>query len=315
MVEFYIDGEKNKRDAAGRHHPGQRRAVVTFTSPAKLAPGLHQGMIRLTGESPTRCRSTMSATSPSTPSRRRGPGRGRRRQRPMVSSWPTPWPSTARQGRVGMRPPGGDAASAPVTSFRVDRETVGQFRALDRAASSRSTPPSFSSIVDQPPTPAGLGSAPHVRQRTGGGLVVAPGETEPGGGSYDSPAAGLILPGHDWTARRRPRIPPSARLTYNHPLFSRYPKELDPELTLVPDLSTLAGRPLQGQALGSSSATPTVPPALLERIIKGTRTGRVLLWSTPLALAPRLADRAGRLERVPAVVVVPRNLMLETIPT
>ena len=38
-------------------------------------------------------------------------------------------------------------------------------------------------------------------------------------------------------------------------------------------------------------------PALIERVFKGSRTGRVLLWTTPLSRRP---DHVGRrLERVP----------------
>jgi hypothetical protein len=74
-----------------------------------------------------------------------------------------------------------------------------------------------------------------------------------------------------------------AQAEYTHPLFNRHPKLLDPELTGFPiyrywtvkPIENVVSRPLLRYADGN--------PALLERAIKGTRTGHVLLWTTPLS--------------------------------
>ncbi len=70
-----------------------------------------------------------------------------------------------------------------------------------------------------------------------------------------------------------------------HPLFQKYGQDLDAQLVQVPvyhhwDLK------VQPQAMEGTRTLVTYAdgtPALLERTFKGPRTGRVLLWTTPLA--------------------------------
>jgi hypothetical protein len=80
-------------------------------------------------------------------------------------------------------------------------------------------------------------------------------------------------------------------LDATHPLFERFFEKLDEQfaVTQVYRYWKLtpheASRPLLNFADGA--------PALVERTFRGARTGRVLLWSTPLARRPDRKDRAA----------------------
>lgn len=68
---------------------------------------------------------------------------------------------------------------------------------------------------------------------------------------------------------------------YSHPLFNRYPKPLNEVLGQVPVSKYWSVTPREGSRILLSY--PDKSPALVERIFKGSRTGRVLLWTTPLS--------------------------------
>ena len=76
---------------------------------------------------------------------------------------------------------------------------------------------------------------------------------------------------------------------YTHPLFQKYPKELDAMLTETPVSRHWVVKPREGSRVLLAYADKS--PALVERVFKGTKTGRVLLWTTPLS---RPADSNAR---------------------
>jgi hypothetical protein len=124
--------------------------------------------------------------------------------------------------------------------------------------------------------------------RDGGGLVVGLGDRcQPD--HYGSSSVAQLLP-----ATPGKKANPPAEFSFGkindatHNLFSRYPKELDQVLAQMPVYHYWTVTPHQGAhtlLMFRDNA-----PALLERTIRGPRTGHVLLWTTPLA---RRADRRG----------------------
>ena len=70
-----------------------------------------------------------------------------------------------------------------------------------------------------------------------------------------------------------------------HPLFQRYGKDLDSMLAMVP---VYRYWPVKQPAEGTHTllSYSDGAPALIERTFKGPKTGRVLLWTTPLSRRP-----------------------------
>lgn len=125
----------------------------------------------------------------------------------------------------------------------------------------------------------------------GGGLVVGTGvRCRPD--DYNGPIASQILPAQldsVATAEKTATFGKIADVT--HPLFDRYAEAFDAQFAAMPvykywKLKTPnAGRTLLTFADGA--------PALLERTFQGARTGRVLMWTTPLARRPVRSDPAA----------------------
>ncbi len=125
----------------------------------------------------------------------------------------------------------------------------------------------------------------------GGGLVVGLGERS-AQESYESTAALQLLP--VTIEKKGPRLKEpttfGAAADYTHPLFSRYSKQLDDDLTLVIIRRYWNVSVHEGSRTLLSFADKS--PALVERVFKGPRTGRVLLWTTPLSRVPELKENA-----------------------
>lgn len=128
----------------------------------------------------------------------------------------------------------------------------------------------------------------------GGGLVIGLGaRCTPE--SYQSTAALQILPAT--IEKKGPRLEqpttfgPAA--DYTHPLFNRYTKQLDDALALVPIYRHWNVTVHEGSRALLSFADKS--PALIERVFKGPRTGRVLLWTTPLSRVPDLDEKGETL--------------------
>src|SRR5207248_8198245 len=70
-----------------------------------------------------------------------------------------------------------------------------------------------------------------------------------------------------------------------HPLFQRFGKDLESELGQVPVFHHWSLKPPEQPIEGARTLLSFADgaPALLERAFKGPKTGRVLLWTTPLS--------------------------------
>jgi hypothetical protein len=122
--------------------------------------------------------------------------------------------------------------------------------------------------------------------RDGGGLVVALGHrADPA--NYSGATAARMLP----ATVERPKAPAGGRTSfgkvedYNHPIFARPPEEtsaLDTDLGGVEVTKYMAVSPVPTNSRTLLSYQDGAP-ALLERDFVGNRTGRVLLWTTPLS--------------------------------
>jgi Aerotolerance regulator N-terminal len=129
----------------------------------------------------------------------------------------------------------------------------------------------------------------------GGGLVVAPGGlSKPA--DYANSTAAQLLPAALGENAKTPRPSTTfgkvANLT--HPLFQRYGKDFDTMLSQVPVYHYW---PIKDQAEPTRVLLNYADgaPALIEREFKAPKTGRVLLWTTPLSRVPDIRN-AGRPE-------------------
>ncbi|AMV36172.1 BatA domain-containing protein [Planctomyces sp. SH-PL62] len=126
----------------------------------------------------------------------------------------------------------------------------------------------------------------------GGGLVVGLGDRCKAE-NYNGPIAGQVLPAQ----LARAVSPPGKGTTFGkiadvtHPLFDRYAREMDAQFAVMPVYSYWQVQPPSGSRTLLNFADGA--PALVERNFKGARTGRVLMWSTPLARRVVRSDRAA----------------------
>jgi len=124
----------------------------------------------------------------------------------------------------------------------------------------------------------------------GGGLVVGLGRLSQRE-NYAGTTASQLLPATP-DAVKSPAEPTTFGqvVDYSHPLFSRYPRVLGDMLAQVPVYRYWGVKPHEGSRVLIRYADKS--PALVERIFKGSRNGRVLLWTTPLSRRadPKSAD-------------------------
>ncbi|WP_435018884.1 BatA domain-containing protein [Tundrisphaera sp. TA3] len=272
VVELWLDGAK--RDQKNVEIPANGEVEAMFLTPPKLAPGLHQGSIKIgvggTDNLPfDDVRYFSFALRPAL-------------DLLVVSDYardPARPDDDAVFVQRALSPEGADSA------FRAVRETTRQFQARTRLTT-RDFAGIFLLNVEtlQPADWSRL--AAYVRE--GGGLVVAPGNRSRPDSYNNAVAAGLLPATLD-----APKVPAEKTTTFakadlEHPLFNRYAKLIDSELGLTPVYRywklkqvSESARVLLRYAGGD--------PALLERTFKGTKTGHVLLWTTPLS---RRVDRA-----------------------
>ena len=124
----------------------------------------------------------------------------------------------------------------------------------------------------------------------GGGLVVGLGDRCQAG-NYNGPTARQVMAAALDQVRSAPADTHFGKVAdVTHPLFERNEKEIEPLLAQVPIYRYWSVKPSEAGTRVLLSYADSAP-ALLERTFKGARTGRVLLWTTPLA---RRADRAIR---------------------
>ena len=279
LAEFYIDGEKAKRDQKPVRLPANGEQVVTFAAPAKLAPGLHQGMVRLGGvpdpmpfddvryftfevQKPVRVLIVADEVN--------GFDDGQ-----FVAKSLAPYaPGGGGEATPGV---GADPASA-ASAFRVDRQTGAQF-----AARAGGPLKDYACIflLNLPQVAPADWSRLRSYVSDGGGVVIAPGErARPSG--YEGTTAAALLPALLGEAATTQETT-FAKADLNHPLFSKYPKYLDPELGAFPIYRHWPVRPITNNAARTLLRYADGSPALLERVFPGAKAGHVLLWTTPLS--------------------------------
>jgi hypothetical protein len=120
----------------------------------------------------------------------------------------------------------------------------------------------------------------------GGGVVIAPGDRSEAS-SYSS-GAGSLLPAVLIEKKDAPAGMSFGKVEDDHPLFNRHPKLLVPELTAWPVYRYWSVKPVENSRTLLRFTDGS--PALIERAIKGSKTGHVLLWTTPLSRRPNRAD-------------------------
>ena len=271
VAEFWLDGE-NKKDQKIIKLPANGEQEVTFTTPSRLEPGLHQGKIKLnSGVDNMAFDDVRYFTFTTQPAMRVL----------IVADVATPddldarfvWSALAPEASVGAP----DFVPSP---FKVERDTRKQFQQRGRGTLKDFTAVFLLNLDGLTATDWGQLSG-YVHE--GGGLVVAPGDrSDPS--SY-GPIASSILPA---TLEQKKLAAAGTRFgkaDYEHPLLNRNPKLLDPELTFRPIYQYWAVKPVDNARTLLRYTDGS--PALLERTFKGPRTGHVLLWTTPLS---RLVD-------------------------
>lgn len=125
----------------------------------------------------------------------------------------------------------------------------------------------------------------------GGGLVIGLGDrSQPE--DYNATTASQLIP-----AAIKKAESPKGGLNFGkvtdltHPLFKRYTREIDAQLALVPVYHYWSIAPPQGSRTLLTYSNGA--PALVERTFRTAKTGRVLLWTTPLARRPLMKDPAA----------------------
>ena len=270
VAEFYLDGEKNKRDQKIVEIPANGQQVVTFATPSRLAPGLHQGMIKLGGGTDAMAfDDTRYFTFASEPASKILIVADTAVDGNFVANALSPDTAPAAGG--------GDPAAPAAASFKVERVTRRQF--TNQAVKSLKEYAAIFLLNIE-----GLTQTDWGRLRgyvvDGGGLVVAPGDRA-NPADYDGATAAALLPAR-LDAKPVVKETSFGKAEFNHPLFSRFPKLIDPELTATPIYRHWPVKPV-GPEARTLLRYADGSPALLERVFKGARTGRVLMWTTPLA--------------------------------
>jgi len=269
-VEFWLDGENKKGEKLVKLAANGEQEV-TFLTPARLEQGLHQGKIQLGGGTDNmKFDDVRYFTFHLQPA-----------MKVLIVS-----ESTARVDldaffvQQALAPDGG--LGSP---FKVERQTRRQFQERARP-SLREYACIFLLNVDRLAQADWGRLSTYVRE--GGGLVVAPGNrADPAG--YEGSAAASLLPA---TLGARPVTKDTTfgKAEYDHPIFNRHPGLLDPELGGSPIFRYWPVKPSETSRALLKFADGS--PALLERTFKGTRTGHVLLWTTPLSRRVGLDDPA-----------------------
>ena len=120
--------------------------------------------------------------------------------------------------------------------------------------------------------------------REGGGLVVALGDRIRAE-AYNGPLAASLLPGEVVDPKGPVKFARTQIVdgVWTHPLLSEYRESMQNSLADVPVFRHAAVNPRDGRAVLSFEDKS---PALLERVIAGPRSGKVLMWTTNLARKP-----------------------------
>jgi len=273
MVEFELDGQRRNKQEVTLEANGETE--IRFKTP-KLNPAvaLHQGVVRLSGApDPLSFDDSRYFTFKVQPAMQVLVVSDREHDANFVADALDPDPD---------RLPPGTPRNCRVESIRTEKlaslgaETLKHYTAV------------FLLNVKE------LGEAEWGRLNgyvhNGGGLVIGLGEyANPD--DYNRPAVAELLPG-SLSRKESPKNATFGRISdLTHPLFRAYPRQLSEMLTQIPVYHYWSITPPKGSRplLAFSDGAP----ALVERSFQGRRTGRVLLWTTPLARVSDTRDRTA----------------------
>ncbi len=293
VVEFKLDGVSKGKEAV--NIPANGEVEVKFTTP-KLDPKvpLHQGLIKLSGApDPLPFDDTRFFSFKVQPARKVLVITDRADDAEYITDALDPDPDTLPVGAS--------------RSFQVKRLLAKSLTASDRDTFKDYTCIFINNTQSLKEDDWGKLNA-YIHE--GGGLIIGLGnrcEAE----NYNSSLVAQVVPGK---LEKKTHIPNGTRFgkvhDFTHPLFARYAREIEPELARLPVLAYWKVTPAQETRTLMSYADGA--PALIERTLKGAKTGRVLLWTTPLSTRPDLESSEAWQE-------FPKNwtflaVMLETVP-
>jgi hypothetical protein len=260
VAEFFLDGPK--KDQQSVDLPADGELEVKFKSP-RLDPAvpLHQGKVRISGvPDPLLFNDERFFTFKVQPA-----------LKVLVVS---DLAIDAEFVRVALDPEGPTPGSA--RPFHVEQVRTGDFpaKALELLKDVSCV---FMVNVAQLDLPAWSRLGAFVRD--GGGLVIGLGDRSRID-HYGSPAVAQLIPATP--VKRVEKSQGFGKINdATHPLFSRYPKQLDTVLAQVPIYRYWSVTADPGARTLLTFADNA--PALLERTFRGPKAGHVLLWATPLA--------------------------------
>jgi hypothetical protein len=271
LVEFYLDGVKKGEQSVEMGPNAQ--AEVRFTTPPRLSEAeVHQGELRLSGTpDPLEFNDRRYFTFKVRPALKVLLISDLQQDADYVAAALDPDPSP----------------SAPRT-FQISRVSPSDFASRYRDTLRDQAAVFLLNVEGLTDDAWGMLNG-YVHE--GGGLVVGLGDRCQAG-NYNGAIAAQVLP-----AQPEEIHSPGTETTFGkigdatHPLFERYAKEIQPQLAQVPVYRYWKVRAPESSRTLLSFADGS--PALVERTFKGSRTGRVLLWSTPLARRVRRADRSA----------------------
>jgi hypothetical protein len=262
-VEFKLDGVKKGEEVVEIPAPRGEKEV-TFVTPSRLKEGVvHRGEIRLTG-----------APDPlEIDDKRFFTFKVRPPLKVLVLSDNT---NDAEHVTDALEP---EATSAP-SSFQVEKGSATQ---ISSRFKNRLDTYACIFLLNVKELKEAEWGALNGYVHQGGGLVVGLGPRCVAE-NYNNSVASQFLPAQ---LEDHPRNPKAATtfgkvVDITHPLFERYGKTFDSVLSQVPVYNYWPAKTNGVDAIRTLVTFADGSPALLERSFKGTKTGRVLLWTTAL---------------------------------
>jgi hypothetical protein len=259
-----------KRGEKSLDLPADGEMEVTFSTPAKLAIGLHQGEIRLAGEPDPLEKDDHRYFSIDVHAA----------LRVLVISDTT---EDAHFVANALEP--SSLRPGDPRQYRVDRARPAE---LDTKYSGPLKDFAAIFLLDVRKLPEAQWSRLNLYVREGGGLLIGLGGRVDAV-NYNSTAAAALVPG----TLDRIVVPKSEAFNFgkaevDHPVFGPLRKEVLPELSRVPIRKYRQIKASEGSR--TLLAYQDGAPALLERVFPGTKAGHVLLWTTALSRLPEEND-------------------------